>query len=176
MHPAYDFNFKISLEDLTGEIRSAFHDVSREGGLSWAQCVALDCYCEIEEAIELAGRPDDESSWNELVDDLRWDPFPGLGGFTFIDPIGLRYYLPAAMIRVAQGRNHEWFDGHLLQAIEQPRDGLAAPLNAAMLKAIARFVAFMANLEITTYEDEGSTTFYIDAFTTHWHKYLTESH
>ena len=82
---------------LIDEIYDAFRGVTRDGGVSWSEAFAMDGYCVADERVE-ARKGDTDKSWTELVDS-DWGEHPGLGGGAFLDPIGSRYYLPAAMVR-----------------------------------------------------------------------------
>lgn len=131
---------------LMAEIRTAFKDVTRNGGISWNECDARDGYGTDEECAH-ARLSDTDTHWSQLVDDPAWDPFPGTGGFAFIDGIGFRYYLPPTMIRFLRGEITEWFPGHLLQSI----NGLV--LNSSrfwtdeQVRCVARFIDLMSRLE-----------------------------
>lgn len=96
-------NQVLSLErdSILKEIDVAFAGVTREGGISWSEAVALDNYGTDEECQEARAK-DKDISWKELVTDPHWRPLPGVGGFSFLDAIGFRYYLPAAMIRTLE--------------------------------------------------------------------------
>jgi len=88
------------------EIYESFADVGREGGVSWSETVVLDDRGTDEERAE-ARAQDTETSWQELIDDSEWQPELSFDWY-FLDAIGFRYYLPAAMIRcVRSGYNNE---------------------------------------------------------------------
>jgi hypothetical protein len=89
---------KVEQESMRERILAAFADVSREGGVSWSESVVIDNYGNQQEQAE-ARASDHDLHWTELVDDRNWFPDPGIGGFSFVDSIGFRYYLPVAMIR-----------------------------------------------------------------------------
>lgn len=80
------------------EVYAAFEGVTREGGVSWSQAYAIDMNADAAE-YEKAGREDRDSSWTEVLQNEAWAPGGLSGGFIFLDAIGFRYYLPAAMIR-----------------------------------------------------------------------------
>jgi hypothetical protein len=126
-------------------VQSAFAGVTRgERGISWNECVAIDNY-ESDAECEAARRSDGDSHWNEIVDDPDWHPFPGIGGFSFINAEGFRYYLPPTMIRFLRGDNEEWFPGDLLESIERFTEQHVLPLwSEEQLHAVARFIDFMA--------------------------------
>lgn len=80
-----------------------FRGVNREGGVSWSETFVRDDYGNEEECREARLR-DKDSSWEEVAIDPNWEPFSGNGGFAFLDPIGFRYYLPAALVQRLRGR------------------------------------------------------------------------
>jgi hypothetical protein len=82
---------------LIGEIYHVFHDVDRKGGVSWSESQVIDNYGSVGERVD-ARLGDLGQSWTELVAS-DWNAHPGIGGWAFLDAIGCRYYLPAAMIR-----------------------------------------------------------------------------
>ena len=68
------------------------------GGVSWSESRVVDDNGS--DAKRAAARSKDtESGWQDLVEDEKWDPEMGVGGWSFLDSIGFRYYLPAAMAR-----------------------------------------------------------------------------
>lgn len=91
-------------EALLRQIHEAFKGVTREGGVSWSETGVIDDYGSVEERAA-ARAYDEDTSWTELVDDERWHPNQGCGGYPFLDAIGFRYYLPPAMVRVARSRD-----------------------------------------------------------------------
>lgn len=88
---------EIYKQALIDEIYDAFRAVNRSGGVSWSEAYVIDMYGSPKER-EQARKKDKEASWPELVDS-DWRDCPGVGGWSFLDPIGFRYYLPAAMVR-----------------------------------------------------------------------------
>lgn len=87
--------------DIIAEIHDAFKDVSRDGGVSWTESVEIDMW-ESADKCAAARLADTDTHWSQLVDDEHWQSERGVGGFAFLDAIGFRYYLPAAMVRVAR--------------------------------------------------------------------------
>lgn len=107
------------------DIHDAFAGVTRDGGTSWGQTIenfvehdrwlqenAIYNTSEIialQKQIEENDGPeppkiyrpfhDQDKSWHDLVVDEEWVVNPDFGGFHGLDPIGIRYYLPAAMLR-----------------------------------------------------------------------------
>ena len=131
---------------LIAEIHNAFGDVDRRHAVSWNECEARDSYAG-EAACAAARRSDLDTHWRELINDPTWQPFPGTGGFSFIDAPGFRYYLPPTMIRFVRGDVTEWYEGHLLGVIERFTDEHAELFTARMFAVIARFMAFMSREE-----------------------------
>ena len=86
------YSTRIELIDL---IKDAFKDVTREGGVSWHECEVIDNYGSDAERA-LARTRDTDRHWTELLSTEAFYP-SGIGGFCFLDPIGFRYYLPAAL-------------------------------------------------------------------------------
>lgn len=83
---------------LIAEIHAAFEGVMREGGVSWSESEVVDDFGTDEE--RAAARAEDtDRCWTELAYDADWNIGPASGGWSFLDPIGFQYYLPAAMIR-----------------------------------------------------------------------------
>ncbi len=164
---------KAERDAIIAEIHVAFANVSRgEHGVSWSECYALDMY-EPEDVCAAARRSDKDTHWSELCDDPHWEPFPGMGGFSFIDDRGFRYYLPPTMIRLLRGSAFEWYPGHLLSHIErfvEPRVPLMWP--ESQLRCVARFVSFMSrhDSEVRRWPEDPNP--WADAIAQRWHAYL----
>jgi hypothetical protein len=122
---------------LTEQIRSAFAGVSRENGVSWSETFVRDAYGTEAECAK-ARASDTERSWDELLRRTDWNPFPGTGGFNFVDAIGFRYYLPAAMTYCL--RTDEWQD---ISFFLHNRGDLMSLFSDDQLLATKRFVGFM---------------------------------
>lgn len=88
-------------EAMIKQIEEAFKGVNRKGGVSWSEAHVLDDYGDLAERLK-ARKEDKDKDWHELLRDPKWQPDSGHGGWAFLDPIGFRYYLPAAMIRSVQ--------------------------------------------------------------------------
>jgi hypothetical protein len=150
---------------IVANIHAAFADVTRgEHGISWNESVALDNY-EPEDICEAARRSDTDGHWSELIADSSWQPFPGIGGFSFINGEGFRYYLPPTMIRFLGGETTEWYPGHLLGVIERFMEPHLLPLSDRQLRCIARFISFMAR-----HDDDPNS--WMAAMDRRWHAYL----
>ena len=91
---------------LISHIEAAFRHVSREGGVSWSEADVIDD-CGDDEERANARRADRDGHWMQLVDDPAWALSVMGGGFAFLDAIGFRYYLPAAMVRCLYTHEHQ---------------------------------------------------------------------
>lgn len=136
---------------MEAEIRKAFSGVTREGGISWSEADAMDAYAMPAERAAARAR-DTENRWEELVDDPRWRDDLGAGGFSFLDPIGYRYYLAPVMIRCARRGYSDLLPSPLVLTKAHAKKGveLLTPEQAA---AVARFIRLM--LETADEHDAG---------------------
>ena len=74
-------------------ICAVFLGVNRRGGASLHETYGIDLYGSESERAALK-KLDTDTSWQEVK--LEWiEQFHGVGGLTFLDDIGLRYYTPA---------------------------------------------------------------------------------
>ena len=146
------------------QIRRAFHGVSREGGVSWGEAFVIDGLTSEEE--EQAARAEDvDQAWEELVDDPRWIHEPCIGGMSFLDAIGFRYYVAPVMIRCIRERGGEFVESQFNWGEMMPRR--VALLSIAQRRAIARFVRLM----IAVSSARGQTQFagtWIAAYKNFW--------
>lgn len=93
-----------SADALLNEISSAFEGVSRVGGRSWTDALAIGHMGVPHVDFPVAHREDD-ATWLDVANDSTWDPSPNFGGFGYLDAIGYRYYLAAAMYRAVRERD-----------------------------------------------------------------------
>ena len=165
----------LSLRDeqqaVEAEIRSAFASVVRGDGVSWSEAKVIDDYGSEEECRE-ARAQDRDTSWMELVDDPAWICEPGVGGFSFIDAQGFRYYIPAAIIRCIRDRSGDFIVYHL-SASDLPDKVLDHKLDQWSLineqqgRAIARFVRLM--IAISEHQnDHCDLVIWGNAYNSHW--------
>lgn len=60
---------------------------------------------------------EDVQSWLDVADDAGWDPYRGIGGWSFLDAVGVRLprggYVPHGSDR--QGRRYRSIDKSLVQ-------------------------------------------------------------
>jgi hypothetical protein len=133
------------LHDLRQALEHAFGGVTREGGVSWTQSIERDLLAVAGKDFTVAHREDDRS-WREVAGDPGWDPDAGIGGWAFLDGVGLRYYLAAAMWRSLEGGEV----GCLAWQFRRPLKGASRrrfedrwTLDAAQHQVAVRFAAFM---------------------------------
>lgn len=147
----------IRRDSLVFAIREAFTGVTRDGGVSWHEA-ANQIYEDVsaeecERRLAEFRSRDTDTSWEDMI----WDPlfcFNGSFGFGHLDPIGFRYYLPAAMLqsldRSREGEEHRFEIwqvswtltlGHTSGSMKSTLQRISL-LNEAQLQATARFVNF----------------------------------
>jgi hypothetical protein len=142
-------------DGLLREIDAAFDGVSREGGVSWSESRVLDDQGTPAERAAARSR-DREEDWRQLVDDPGWVVDPGSGGFYFLDPIGFRYYLPAAMVRCVVSGQDEGVLPHLtVYPGQSSRPPLAqwSRLDMRQRRCVARFLRYMHLAAVHSYRD-----------------------
>lgn len=157
-------------EALAANIHDAFADVRRgPGAISWSECYVLDMYGTPAQR-EAARRSDTDTHWSQLIGMPDWRPFPGVGGFNFINTEGFRYYLPPTMIRMLSGHDAEWFPGHLLRFVDRFIDPVGDPFwTRAQITCIARFIRYMArNADEVRDDDPDMPNFWQDALEGRW--------
>ena len=93
---------------MLAEILKAFAGESRQGGISWSAAKVIENYGN-EDEFSAAFDKDLDTDWQQLPGDPTWQ-IEGFGPFHFLDAIGYRYYLPAAMVVAVHGG-----DGFALQ-------------------------------------------------------------
>lgn len=122
-------------ETLIKEIHDVFPHAALGDGVSWEQSKIIDGYGTAEEEQE-ARRRDAHIAWPELIDDPKWSPFTGVGGFCFLDAKGFRHYLPPALVRLLRDGDTT-IEDHLLVEDEK-----WAELTDPMKSVIARVLKF----------------------------------
>jgi hypothetical protein len=123
---------------LETEIREAFKNVSREGGTSWNEGWAIDLNGSDEECAAARAR-DNETSWEELVDDPNWST--NACPWAFLDAIGFRYYLAPAMIRDVRKGYSEWLADALNHPIDEAE--LRSLMTQRQFAAVDRYFRFL---------------------------------
>ena len=87
----------LTKEELISQLHSVFGNVTREGGVSWNEAGAIDGYGSEAECVA-ARASDRDRCWMDVAeDDWRWSH--NWRPWSFLDSIGYRYYLVAAIAR-----------------------------------------------------------------------------
>ena len=108
------------VQQLLDEITAAFHSVTRLAGRSWTDAMALDLMGVPRIDFPITHRENDQS-WLDVAQDAGWDPDRGIGGWPFLDAIGFKYYLAAAMYRAVQSGD----EGNLAHQMDLPFEAKA---------------------------------------------------
>jgi hypothetical protein len=155
---------------LIAEIHRVFKDVNREGGISWRGAQVVDFGGDE----SYADYNDTDSSWEELLSNEDWYPGPGIGGFSFLDPIGFRYYLPAAMVRTVSNGYDEGIRFHLTLDNHDDPKGLRdyslhqlSLLSREQQITVRRFIEYMLTMAA---EDELHVEYWKEALDSNWAK------
>lgn len=91
----------LTKEELIDQLNSVFRHVTRNGGVSWSEAWVIDDYGSTKTERELARAKDEEKNWMEVANNPDWlnPPLVSLSPWGFLDDIGFRYYLAAAIAR-----------------------------------------------------------------------------
>jgi Cysteine-rich CPCC len=135
-----------ALRVLGAEIAAAFADVTLDGGVSMVEAELIDDYA-LPSRSERDPPPRGHGHgppWQELTL-AGLDRFPW-GNFSFQDARGIRYYLPAFMLANLR-RDSLGAHGSLLFTLRSGHqlDALVRLLTAAQRRAVARYLALVAN-------------------------------
>lgn len=136
-------------EGLREEIYEAFANVSRIGGVSWSEARVIDSDYLVD------GSPEFDSRWEDLVNDHKWNPESGVGGFPFLDSIGTKYYLPAALVRAL---DNIWVERLEMALMPEGRIAKSNDFDNRQRTCIKRFVQYMS--VVTSFLTAGSITWY----------------
>lgn len=139
------------------KIKEAFRGVSREGAMSWSRSQIADNYGSVE-GLYLFN--DKDECWEDLVDDSDWRPEDFGGGFPYLDPIGARYYLPAALLKsIKQGQDagiQFWLEHDPKETYHYVRVRWSL-LDQQQIMTVIDFTIFMAHsTKALGHEDEGT--------------------
>jgi hypothetical protein len=132
---------------IVAEIYAAWKGVTREGGVSWSETTVIDDYGTIEQRLA-AREHDQDRTWETLVDDPTWRVSAAFGGFSFLDPIGFRYYIAPELVRCLRTGWSEALPFHLTIAGGDPYDSIARHLSLLSIRqshCIARSIRFMVD-------------------------------
>ena len=133
---------------LLAHIADSFRHVTRNGGVSWSESVVIDRHGSAEER-RAARAKDTEKNWAELVELQDWSPFAGVGGFSFLDAIGFRYYLAPAMIRCIRSGHDEGIRFYLTLSAGELRQHMLhswSALDRRQRLCVARFLRYMTTV------------------------------
>jgi hypothetical protein len=145
--------------ELIEEIQRAFRGVERGKGVSLHETEVIDAYGSQDERGRARAK-DTDRNWQE-VQDCWIEEFGGVGGLSFLDAEGLRYYLPAYMTYwLRTGKEPNMLAYHL-QRIEPDLDLLLRPKQK---QVIAKFLDYV---RITFASREAGK-----ALEGHWHQFL----
>jgi len=127
----------LSKAELIEAVEREFADVTREGGVSWLEAYARDGGGS-QDLYDLAKERDIETCWQELVDSTTWDIAEWSSNWSFLDPIGFRYYLAAAIIRELKSGDEIVSDFHFWFAPKKPFSAFTEAQN----RVIAEFTLY----------------------------------
>jgi hypothetical protein len=123
-------------------IRRAFRGVSRAGGVSWTESMVIESNGTDADRLE-ARKQDSDTRWEDLLDGPDWaDERVSAVGWTFLDPIGFRYYIAPAMIRCVRQDGGESLSHALVIDSDFARERVSL-FTPAQLHTTARLVWFM---------------------------------
>ncbi|MFO0889825.1 MAG: DUF6714 family protein [Isosphaeraceae bacterium] len=115
-------------EALVARIERAFEGVELGDGVSLHETAVIDDYGTLEER-RAAREPDEKLDWRKLIDDPDLPRYFGLGysGLCYLDAPGVRFHLPACMIRVLRDMSSAEvpfdLDFSLLCLLSETKDG-----------------------------------------------------
>ncbi len=138
-------------------IKDAFKNVSREGGVSWSETNVVDDYGTEEERRQARER-DTDTNWLEVAAIPRFREDGGWGSFSFLDAIGFRYYLPAAMLQSLMLERSKVCDVFDFSEVCSLIDGISDPgalhygayllLSDPQKSAIGNYIAYHEAVEL----------------------------
>jgi len=136
-------------DSLIKEIEIAFAGVKLEDGVSWRETRVIDFYGTDEER-KIAREQDEHNDWQKIPLSLISDSHHSLA-LPFLDPKGLRYYLPACMIFIL--KEYENSDSFIIESfgfrladvdtINELQDVLTEQQKIAVAKFLRSYLEFM---------------------------------
>jgi hypothetical protein len=131
-------------KELIADVLAVFKDVTRIGGVSWSQTYVLDDYGS-EAELAFALDHDLDLTWMELARHGPWKHGSGShGGWSFLDPIGARYYLAAALLLDLE---HGVSADHEFSLTHGPTDAYWCLLNDEQKRVVAEYLAWKRDIE-----------------------------
>lgn len=161
---------------LLAYIHDAFKGVTREGGVSWHEAGEIGSrHNPTAQQLVQARVFDTEASWTELSGDFKWDPHESWGNscFHYLDPIGFRYYLPAAMVLCIKHGCDRGLRAHLTARSGNGADGKPneqwCALNRRQSLCVRAFLQYMIDVA-TLASSPLERDWWKDALDSHWGK------
>ena len=164
-----DLKLAAERDALVAEIEAAFEGVTREGGKSWRDAEVADFYGDEAFATWI----DTDTRWQDLADDPNWYHASGNGGFCFLDPIGFRYFLPAAMIQAIRSSYNEGIQFHLTIASDDRREhhlNKVSLLDNRQMQCVRRFIEYMIAVS-EAQEQEFEVDAWREALESYWKQF-----
>lgn len=150
------------------EIEATFCGISRHDGISWSEADVIDEGGSVEERA-LARAKDLDTRWQDLFDDPNWDPENGWH-WPYLDAIGFRYYLPAAMVLALRKGSDAGILIHLSlpdRDLQDYKQSKWTSFNLPQQLCIKRFLQYMVVVEACLcYECEKSN--WTSALSSYW--------
>lgn len=157
-------------DEVIAAITKAFKGVSRKGGVSWHEADAIDDYVSDPKLLALERAKDTEARWEDLLDDPRWPDHLGHGSqWSFLDPIGFRYYLAPAMIQALRWPASFDFSFRLTVTDDYVLNQLKL-LDPEQCRCARDFVLFMRDLGVQTEAYHDADTWQ-EAYDSHWYQF-----
>ncbi len=147
---------RMEREGLIAEIEAAFDGVSREGGVSWTEAEIADAYGDVRIAAFVW---DGDTRWQDLLDERANFPGSGIGVWSFLDAVGFRYYLPAAMTLSARSGHDETVCWPLTLQVSDHGSypgALWSLLDLRQRRCVKRFLQYMVVVEALDWLDSGN--------------------
>ncbi|MBI1335037.1 MAG: hypothetical protein GC165_19405 [Armatimonadetes bacterium] len=191
------------VEDLEREIRLVFDGVTRTGTVTWGESCRQNYEVQVflvenllqtekpsaltdaqwtdvirratwDESDRVEAFGDSDSHWQDLIDDPSWKIGEWGGSFLYLDPVGRRYYLPAAMLRGL--REPDSIDlAHDLMLRPGEREMFLdrwSALTDPEVECVKRFVAFKAAWIEAEYEmrrqEGGAARYFLPIYEETW--------
>jgi hypothetical protein len=152
--------------ELIEHLFAEFKDVSRAGGVSWTQTFVMDDYGSDEE-VARAANEDTDTNWIDLARGDAW--FLGIPEtpWSFLDPVGTRYYIAAAMLLdLERGTT----TGHEYLLSRGPRDDRLDLLTHDQFCVVAMYMRWKREYAAVA-EDIWAETVFTDALAAGWDAY-----
>lgn len=154
-------------DELIAHVEEAFKDVSRKNGVSWSESEVIDDYGGDQARLE-ARKLDQDYHWSELVDDPEWDPERGVGGFSFLDAIGFRYYLAPSLVRSLRSGFDQGICFHLtLGDLREHKLEQWSALTHQQSMTVKAFLEFMIEMNECR-GDRLKAGYWREAYDSHW--------